>query len=193
MKIGCGFWLQWVLVTIIGFLVSLYWVEVGERPDIRAVEGAIGGAVIGLAQWLVLRQRFSQAWWWVLASLVSWGLMGGSGFGAVGWVAPRTLSIPLRVAFGVVNGAIVGGLMGMAQWLVLSKQIPKAWRWILANIVAWAIGLTLGWTIGAVLRLVTGIFLGEVVGLALGWVAVAAITGVALCQFAGGAATQKLS
>ena len=51
-------WLQWVLVTTVGFLLSLYWVEIGERSDIRATEGAIGGIAIGLAQWLVLKRRF---------------------------------------------------------------------------------------------------------------------------------------
>jgi hypothetical protein len=149
--------------------------------------------VIGLAQWFVLRQEFSQAWWWVLANIVSWSLLGGSGVGALGWVAPRTPYIPLRVVFGVVNGALIGALIGVAQWLVLRKQIERAWRWILPSTVGWAIGLTLGWSVGGVLRTVTGLFLGEVVGLALGWVVVAAITGVALHHLVGDAATEKLS
>lgn len=180
MKMGCGFWLQWMLVTIVGFLVSLYWIEVGESPDVRALEGAIGGAAIGLAQWFVLRQKFYKAWGWVLASIVGWGLIGGSGLGALGWIAPTVTSIPVRAFYGAMNGAVVGTLFGVAQGLILNNQIYRAWRWILANTIGWALGLALGWTLGAVLRGVTGLFLGEVVGLIWAWLVVAAITGVAL-------------
>jgi hypothetical protein len=187
-KTEWGFWLQWVLVTIVGFLVSLYWVEVGESPDLRGIEGAIGGAAIGLAQWFVLRQQFSKAWGWVLASIVSWGLIGGSGLGALGWMAPTVMSIPLRMLYGAMNGAVVGTLFGVAQGLVFNKQIYKAWPWILANTLGWAIGLALGWALGAVLRGFTGLFLGEVVGLTLTWLVVAVITGVALRHVAHSAA-----
>lgn len=193
MKIGYSVWLQWVLVTIVGFLLSLYWVEVGERADIRAVEGAVGGVLIGLAQWLVLRQQFSQAWWWVLASSVSWGLIGGSGLGALGWVAPTVMHIPIRVVYGIVNGALMGAFIGVGQWLVIRTQFKRAWRWILISTVSWALGLALGWTIGGVLRRVTGLFLGEVIGLVFVWIVVAAITGVSLNYVTGGAAPETLS
>lgn len=180
-KIGCAFWLQWVLLTIIGFLISLYWIEVGERPDFKAVEGATGGAVIGLAQWLVLRQQFFQAWWWVLASIVVWVFISSNGLGALGWVVPRDMyDIPSRLVYGAVEGAKVGALLGVTQWLFLKQQVFRAWWWILISTVGWAIGLALAWAVGAFLYKLTGIFLGEVVGLLLGWVVVAAITGVAL-------------
>jgi hypothetical protein len=188
MKIGLCFWLQWVLVTLVGFLVSLYWVEVGEIPEVRFIEGAIGGAVIGLAQWLVLRQQFSSIWGWVLASIVCWSLLGSSGLGALGWSVPSVMSIPLRALNGAMDGALIGTLFGVVQGLVLNDHIYRAWRWILANSVAWAVGLALGWTLGAILHSVTGLFLGEVVGLALGWIVVAAITGVALRHVARGTA-----
>lgn len=180
LKMGCGFRLQWLSVTVVGFLASLCWVEVGERADMGSVEGAIGGVAIGLAQWFVLRQQFSQALWWVLANALSWSLIGGSSLGAVGWVAPSSTYIPLRAIYGTLNGALVGALIGVAQWLVFRKQVDRAWRWIVASIVSWSIGLAVGWSLGAVLRQFTGIFLGEVVGLALGWVVVAVVTGFAL-------------
>ncbi|MBD0301416.1 MAG: hypothetical protein ICV85_04315 [Tolypothrix sp. T3-bin4] len=188
-----GIWLKWVLATLVGFLVSLYWVEIGERSDIRAVEGAIGGVAIGLAQWFVLKQRFSGIWWWILASAIGWGLLGSLKFGALGWVAPKVISIPVRVIYGTMDGAMVGALIGVGQWLVLKKKSQRAGRWILASTVGWSIGLAFGWTVGAVLRKVMGIFLGEVVGLALGWVVVAAITGVALCHVTERAATEESS
>ena len=189
-KIGCAFWLQWVLVTIVGFLVSLYWIEVGEIHDLKAVEGATGGAVIGLAQWLVLRQQFSQAWWWVLVSIVVWVFMSSNGLGALGWVVPRDMYYLLsRVVYGAIEGAKVGALLGVTQWLFLREQALRASWWIFASTVGWAIGLALAWAVGAFLHKVTGIFLGEVVGLALGWVVVAAITGVALIWLLRGSST----
>jgi hypothetical protein len=192
LKIGYSFWLQWILVTVAGFLLSLYWVEIGERTDISAVEGAIGGDVIGLAQWLVLRQQFSQAWWWVLASIVSWGLLAATDIGALGWVAPKTTYIPLRLVYGIVDGIIIGALLGVAQWFVLNKQVKIGWQWVLVSSTSWAIGLALGWLLGGVLRYFTGIFLAEIVGLTLGWVIVAAITGLALWKVSESADTESL-
>lgn len=193
LHIGCAFWLQWVLVTTMGFLVSLYWIEVGERPDLNAVEGAIGGAVIGLAQWLVLRQQFSQAWWWVLASIVVWVFISSNGLGALGWVAPRDMYyISLRVVYGAIEGTKVGALLGVAQWLFLKHQVLGASWWIVASTVGWAIGLAFAWAIGAFLHVLTGVFLGEVVGLTVGWVVVAAITGVALIWLLRASATNTI-
>ena len=39
-KTDCGFWLQWILVTLAGFLISLCWIEIDVRPHIKATEGA---------------------------------------------------------------------------------------------------------------------------------------------------------
>lgn len=179
-KTGWGFWLQWVFVTLVGFLVSLLWIEIGERPDITALEGAIGGAAIGFAQWLVLRQYLPHVWGWIFTSAIAWGLMAGSDVGALGWVAPRTLQIAPRLVYGIVNGAMVGAVVGVGQWFVMRSQVPQAWRWIFASTVYWGIGLAIGWTCGGVLRLVFNQFLGEVMGLTVTWVLVAGLTGIAL-------------
>lgn len=181
-KTGCGFWLGWVCLTLIGFLISLYWIEIGESSDANVVEGVVGGVVIGVAQWVALRQRFSSTGWWVLASCLCWGFLGSSELGSVGWVVPQTLNIPLRGIYGTVQGAIVGALLGVVQWLVLQNQVLAAWRWISASVAGWALGLAFGWILGAVLHVITGVFLGEVVGLFLAWVIVASVTGVALCH-----------
>ncbi|MBE9126249.1 hypothetical protein IQ257_06345 [Coleofasciculus sp. LEGE 07092] len=177
---GCNLWLQWTLMTFLGFLTSLFWIEIGERPDVGAVEGIIGGSLIGLAQLLVLRQHISRAGWWVLVSLLSWGLIGFSGLGALGWFAPRTLYLFPRVLYGVLDGAKIGFLLGVGQWIVLRQQVSSAWLWILASPLCWSIALALGWTIGGALRLFTHLFLSEVVGLAVTWLAVGVLTGITL-------------
>ncbi|MBD1921444.1 hypothetical protein H6F77_10115 [Microcoleus sp. FACHB-831] len=187
-----GLWLQWVLVTCGGFFVSLLFVEVGERSDIGVLEGAVGGGAIALAQALVLRRHLPLARLWILATIVSWVVIGGSGIGAIGWVAPTTKLFALRVKFGFFDGAMVGALLGLMQWFVLRQQLARASVWILTNAASWAIGLATGWVAGGILRVSAGIFLGEIVGLALTWVVVAAITGVALICLLRFSATKSL-
>ncbi|NER27992.1 MAG: hypothetical protein F6J89_10220, partial [Symploca sp. SIO1C4] len=169
-----------VLVTLASFLVSLLLIEIGERPDIGTFEGVIGGSLIGLGQSLVLWRRISQAWWWIFANIISWGLIGSSSLGAIGWVAPRTDQINLRLIYGIVDGLQIGVVLGIAQWLVFKKQISKAWRWILASSWCWSISLACGWFVGGVLRQLTRLFLGEVFGLTVTWLMVSMTTGAAL-------------
>lgn len=183
MKHDYFFGLQWIFVTLLAYGASLLWIEVGERPDVGLVEGAIAGALVGIAQAFVLRQRVSPLWGWIVASLVAWGLMAGSGFGAIGWVAPRTDAIALRFVGGLGFGAIGGGCLGVGQWFVLRRQIPTAWFWIIINAWCWAIALALGWCVGGVLRSLTHIFLSEVIGLGVTWLVVSAMTSIVLIQF----------
>ena len=177
-----GLWLQWIFVTLIGFLASLYWLEVGGRPDLNAIDGAIGGAVIGVAQWWVIRQKIPNAWLWILISIACWSILGISHIGVVGWIAPSTSNLLIRMGYGVLNGIQVGLLMGTTQWLTFRKSIPKAQRWILMSAIGWGLGLALGWSLGEILHRWTGIFLGEVMGLTLGWITVAVVTGSALVR-----------
>jgi hypothetical protein len=175
-------WKRWIAVSGLAFLVSLLVIEVGEKPELGAIEGIIGGCTIGLAQAVLLSTYLPQAWQWALVNLIGWGLMGGSGFGAIGWFAPHTQLLPLRFLAGIVVGAIGGLWLGIWHWLVLKKQIPGAWRWITIEVLAWSIGLSIGWTVGGILRLMTHLFLGEVIGLIVTWIIVATITGTVLRQ-----------
>ena len=181
-NIGWGFCLQWVFFTVIGFFISLMFVEVDVRPYVGAISGAIGGAVVGLAQWLVLRIRIFQSRWWVVVSIVAWLLIGASSLGALGWLAPGTEEIWLRLFYGVINGAIVGGILGLAQWFVLRKQIYCQKWWIIVSIVAWTFGLPLGWLVGVLVYGAIGLFIGEVICLFVTWFFVALITGIALMR-----------
>lgn len=171
---------QWVLATAIGFWLSLLWVEIGERPDLGVFNGSIGAVTIALTQLPVLAKRIDRAPWWIVASIASWGLLGLSPVGALGWVAPRTLDLGTRAFYGAIEGVKIGIVTGIAQWLVLKLSLPRAWRWIPVNAIAWAIALALGWTIGGILRRATHLFLSEPIGLSVVWIAIATLTGVAL-------------
>lgn len=79
-----------------------------------------------------------------------------------------------------MQGALVGTLLGLGQWLVFKQQVNGSSWWILASAVSWAIALGVGWTVGGVLRQSTHLFFSEVVGLAVTWIIVAAMTGISL-------------
>jgi len=180
-----GFWLQWVLASIVGWWalslpVSAIAPVVGAMP---VVSGSIVGAGVGIMQWLVLRRRFHRAGWWVLASTMGW---------AVGWAVGQNLIEPVTMflakyeeALGgrsvvtlSVLGVMVGGVAGIMQWFVLRRWVYRAGWWILANIVGWTTGFVAGpvvvaalWTSGVLATVMGGVILGAVPG---------AITGMTL-------------
>ena len=170
-------------MTTLAFLVSLYWVEVDTRPYLGAIEGAVGGTLLGGAQWLVLRQYMPQAWRWWVATVLGWSLLGLSSVGPLGWLAPRgAYTVLFRVIYGLSNGMQVGLWMGLVQWTALRQQIYQAWQWVFGSLISWAIALVTGWVVGATLYQATHAFLGEVIGLILAWAIVAGLSGLFMVQ-----------
>lgn len=176
------FLVRWVAVTVAGFLVSLLWIEVGERPDVNWLVGVVGGLSVSGAQWFVLRHHIASPWRWVWVSAIAWCLMGLTPIGAMGWIVPRTLNLFLRLFYGVIEGAKVGVALGLFQWWVLRESVFGGGRWVVASVVCWGVGLPIGWVLGGILRQLTGFFLGDVIGLTLTWAIVAGLTGVGLMQ-----------
>lgn len=93
--------------------------------------GLIAGAIIGTAQWFVVRRWVS--WLWLPATTAGM---------AVGLAAGAAL-----VDYGVdrgdlaLMGAVTGVGVGVLQALVLAgHQIPGAWWWAVANPPGWALG-----------------------------------------------------
>ncbi len=173
-------WLTWSGLTWLAFLISLLFVEVGERSDIAWLEGLMGGTLIGLAQWLVLRRHFQSAYRWIVLSAFSWGALAGLNIGAIGWMAPDTPSLLVRALFGLFYGSYVGLILGIGQWGVMRYQVVRAWRWIPLSAGIWAVAIAFGWLIGGALRLFSHLFISEVIGLMVAWIAVAALSGLAL-------------
>ena len=100
-----------------------------------AIGGAFGGAVLGFAQWLVLRKQILRIRWWIPATIVG-GAVGG-GFGAVvGLNFEGTVDYIPLVA---VVGAVLAAALGVAQWLVLRRQIRRPGWWVLATILGGAV------------------------------------------------------
>jgi hypothetical protein len=64
----------------------------------------------------------------------------------VGWIAGAIASEVVvggprarpRILYGVPAHAILGVLVGVAQWVVLRRRVPGAWPWVPATAAAWA-------------------------------------------------------
>ena len=165
------FWGAWML-AFLGFPVAgLVGIAVGG-PVTTALDGVLGGvaagAVIGCAQWLVLRQRLSLSPRWIAATAAGMGAGLALSITVLG-TATEGMALPLR-------GLVTGAAIGSAQWLVLRASTDRAAVWV--PVVA------LGWTLGWIIMRAAGIDLAPgwyvfgaygaltfqvLTGLALGW------------------------
>ena len=177
---GLMLWASWTGLTWLAFVGSLAFVEVGERSDLSLVEGLIGGALVGLAQWLVLRSHLQNAHRWMIATALSWGALTLFHIGALGWMAPETPNLFFRVILGVLYGTYVGLGLGVAQWLAMRQQVTQAWRWVPLSSGIWAVAIAFGWLIGGGLRATSHLFVSEVIGLLVAWGAIAALSGIGM-------------
>ncbi len=108
------------------------------------------GVALGILQWLTLQHRFKNAWTWILAT-------------TAGWVVGASLTmwmVPARQDF--LAGSIIGLSVGIAQWLVLRREVHWSFWWIVISIVGWTTGMAL--LPGVML---TGVMAGAVTGIAL--------------------------
>ncbi|AUB36656.1 Antibiotic biosynthesis monooxygenase [Nostoc flagelliforme CCNUN1] len=170
-----SFILLWTFATFGGFLLSLLFIEVGDKPDIGVVEAAIGGFAIAFPQGCLLKEHI-YCIRWILSSLLGWSIITAIGIGAVGWIVPSTQILPLRILSGAVYGALGGLGIGLAQSLAIPQH--NAWRWIFVSSASWAVAVPVGSAVGMILHRLMQLFLGEVMGLAITWLLVGILTGM---------------
>ena len=98
------------------------------------------GLLNGCLQYFLLRRCLPHmGWWWVAATFLGWTL------------GPLSALIISTNLYTVINtettwfmlfiGFIIGGSIGLAQWLVLRQLVHHAGWWILANILGLEITL----------------------------------------------------
>lgn len=144
-SIDWGIWFQWVLASTLGWVVGLLFGDIGI------------GAILGLAQWFVLRQLLPQAGWWVVATTTGW---------VIGWALVISGAL-IPPGEGIINSLLAGGFIGvfvgLAQWLfVLRRHVPLAGWWVVTSAAAWAVaftGLLGGTLVGTVAGAMTGFIL----------------------------------
>jgi hypothetical protein len=94
--------------------------------------GALTGAGIGFAQWLLLRRSIAIGPEWIAATGV--GLAVGLAVGAM-VVGYETTTSQLAIM-----GAISGAFVGLAQGLLLRNTFSHWYVWVIAMPVFWALG-----------------------------------------------------
>lgn len=176
-----GLWLGWALATAagmaLGYLPAALLVSILDLGLARVIVPLLVGFLVGFAQWLVLRQYMTNSHDWILAGGAGWAL----GYAIGLWIVQLLSRSPLGTWLGYV---LFGVLIGLVQWPVLRREIPKASTWVLASLVGWALGAAASYIIvnaiftgdQASLPLVavvdsglTGLVAGGITGLALVW------------------------
>jgi hypothetical protein len=183
-------WGRWTLWTAAGELVGFAvpalvmaagtvggWTD-GIQTGAALAVGAFEGAVLGLAQWQALRDFLPSLGRrsWVLATAS--GAMTAYLLAMVAVALLGAATIPLWVV--VVACVLIGtGFLlsiGVPQWLVLRRHLPRAGWWVLANAIAWPLGTAVPFVglamvpdgssfwVWAVAGIVSGLLMGGVVG-----------------------------
>jgi hypothetical protein len=136
-------WFQWIMATTLGWLLgSLIF------PNLPLIPAGVG---VGVLQWPILYRHIPRAWRWALITAIAW--IGGSVLLLI--VVPGDLQ-------SLLSGLIMGPVVGLAQWLILRREVRWAGWWIVISAIAWITGLTLVPGI-----LASGAMVGAISGIAL--------------------------
>jgi hypothetical protein len=129
------FWAGWGLAFLgfpLGGLAATALVSGITTPLEGVIGGAATGAVIGLAQWLVLRRRLALTPWWIAATAAGMGAGLGLGIALLGTDTAGS-TLPLR-------GLVTGAGIGLAQFALLRGSTARAFVWPLVVACGWSIG-----------------------------------------------------
>jgi hypothetical protein len=132
---GWGFWAGWGAAFLgfpLGGLAGLGAAGAVTGVPQALIGGAATGAVVGLAQWLVLRQRLPVTPWWIAMTAAGMSVGLALGVGLLG-IDTAGATLPLR---GLVTGAVIG----LAQYLALRAITDRAPVWAAVVALGWAAG-----------------------------------------------------
>jgi hypothetical protein len=150
MAVSRLFW-RWTLATTCGEFVGFgvpavvgavsFDLSTPARAVALIAAGAVEGALLGIGQGIVVRQALP------MISIRRWTLTTSVG-AAAAWaiamsgVALTQVAPPVVVApAALVLGAGLLMSIGTAQWWLLRRQVPRAWRWIAGTAAAWMAAL----------------------------------------------------
>lgn len=193
---GRDIWLWWVVYTTLGYFIlgAVTIAVIRFLPGgllLGAMVGPLGMGVVGLMQWCVLRRYLPdmRGLGWTLATVL--GQLVGMILAIIVAVmlGPRiylafassaeTIGGPIaQSANSFVNGAVVGMIIGFAQWLLLRRYLQAASWWVSTTAVAMALSSVVSvlWlpSIGSgglvawpLTMSVTGVIVGAVTGITL--------------------------
>ncbi len=139
--------------------------ETIARSALWLLAGCFAGYTLGVFQVGGLSAQGFKSGRWPLTTMAGLGLA-NSGYGYLVLSDSQLGAIAFSLLFGVVLGGLVGGL----QWLILRRHYSRAGWWLPANLIIWTLGLT--WIFATPLgslRGVSGIVAGAITGVAVLW------------------------
>ena len=155
------FYPAWVMLSTISIPIAfaMYWALIILVKEIVGNTIQVGGQthitedflfpyilypalclVTGFIQCLLLRSHLPQIGWWIAATALGW-LVGLSGSRVLTLTLYGTLDVS-AIWFRTLMTALVGGTLGLTQWLVLRQRVRHAVWWILTNVLSWGV---VGW------------------------------------------------
>jgi hypothetical protein len=133
---GVKAFFKWAGLCVLGIPLGGYLGNIVAGPvdgvTPALLGGALAGAGIGLAQWLLLRRSLDVGLGWIPATSVGLAVGLAVGAMAVGYETTR----PELMIMGATSGAFVG----IAQGILLRHRFSLWHVWIVANPPAWALG-----------------------------------------------------
>ena len=108
--------------------------------------GVSQGAIVGGAQWCLLRRYVKDIHWWIVASVLGWAAFSGLDFARIA-LAPHAFfggqapSSPASASSILAFSLLAGLLIGLFQWLVLRGWGQPALLWIPVVVVAQVVGV----------------------------------------------------
>jgi hypothetical protein len=175
-------WIAWALATTLAWvaggmlLIGLgYGIAeaihplLGEQVALAigfCIAGGLAGAATGAVQWLVLRQFGVDTRGWIAAS--------GIGM-AISMPIAILIAVTTRPQPGILlGGPLVGGIVGLAQWLILRRHVAQAGWWVLASALGFTAFFAAAQLLGGEGREIiavtaAGLLLGVITASALVW------------------------
>jgi hypothetical protein len=154
-KPGWSYYLAWILVTVLAFPVTFFL----TLAILRVVIGFVGGFIYvngvrhitedylalyfyiplvglltGVLQFMLLRRYLPRVGWWVPATLGGWllGVLLVALSGWLGWTDSPSGNFNLMLI-------LMGFSIGISQWLVMQRRLPRAGWWLAANLIGWGL------------------------------------------------------
>ena len=120
--IDWSLWFYWIMATTLGWLIG--------NVFFQGIPIVISGVAIAAMQSFVLFKRIPKAWRWIVLS-------------SIGWVGGYIIVILITTDVNLLAGPVVGGTVGIAQWLLLRNEVDWGAWWILISLIAWTTGLVI--------------------------------------------------
>jgi hypothetical protein len=176
------FYPGWVVLSIISIAIAWSIAGVVISQVVKAVGGTIQvggqrhvtedflfgyvfipvlGLLTGLLQYLLLRRYLPRMGGWIATTILGWLLFAV----VLGLSFLFSAILPSALAF-----VLIGGSLGLVQWLVLRRHVRRAALWILASVLGWgALSLLTDGAISSQQEVLSVVFLPPIAGSIAWW------------------------